>query len=85
MEGVRRHDELKVAAAVVPDQARLKATGKAHTCLSDEDPDFAVVVWKQAAGGRSALECESAISTDSYRVRRLLAHWVDEGALQPAA
>jgi hypothetical protein len=29
-------------------------------------------------------ECESSISVDSYRVRRLAAYWVEEGALQTA-
>jgi uncharacterized protein DUF4388 len=81
MDGVRRHDEFKRAAASVPDAARLTATGKPHTSPDDEDPDFGVLVWKQIVSGKTAQECESTIATDSYRVRRLLARWVEEGAL----
>jgi len=81
MEGVRRHDELRRAAAVVPDGVRLKATGKPRTTVPDEDSDFETLLWTEVAAGRTALECEARIATDSYRVRRLLAHWVEEGAL----
>lgn len=81
LEGVRRHDEFKRAAALVPDQAPLKATGTPQTPLSDESEDFTEVVWTKASSGMTAVECEGNISSDSYRVRRLLAHWVEEGAL----
>ena len=81
MEGVRRHDEFRRAAAVVPDGARLKATGKPRTTIPDEDPDFATLIWTEVAAGGTPLDCEARIATDSYRVRRLLAHWVEEGAL----
>ena len=81
MEGVRRHDEFRRAAAVVPDGAQLKATGKPRTNVPDEDPEFGARLWTEVAAGRTPLECEGRIATDSYRVRRLLAHWVEEGAL----
>ena len=81
MEGVRRHDELRRPTAVVPDGARLKATGKARTMVADEDAAFGELVWTEATAGRTPLECEARSATDSYRVRRLLAHWVEEGAL----
>jgi hypothetical protein len=82
MEGVRRYDELKRAAAAVPDGARLQATGKPHTTPDDEDPDFATLVWKHAISGKTAQECEAEIHVDSYRVRRLLASWLEQGALR---
>jgi uncharacterized protein DUF4388 len=84
LEGVRRHDEFKRAAALAPDDLTLKPTSAAFTPLSDEDPDFVHFVWSQAAKGLTARECESSIATDSYRIRRLLAHWVEEGALVAA-
>lgn len=81
LEGVRRHDELKRAAALVPDRVSLKPTGTPSTPLPDEDEDFAHLVWTKASGATPA-DCEARISADSYRVRRLLAHWVEEGALK---
>jgi hypothetical protein len=82
MEGVRRHDEFKRAAAVVPDTAQLKPTGKPHSCPESEDADFAVLVWTQVSSGKTPQRCEASINTDVYRVRRLLANWVEEGALR---
>jgi hypothetical protein len=82
LEGVRRHDEFKRAAALVPDQAVLEPTGAASTSVPDEDADFVRLVWSTAAKGASVAQCEAAIQTDSYRTRRLLAHWVEEGALK---
>jgi Domain of unknown function (DUF4388) len=82
LEGVRRHDEFKRAAALVPDTAGLEPTGAASTPLPEEDPDFIRLVWTTAAKGATVADCEAAIQTDSYRIRRLLAHWVEEGALK---
>jgi hypothetical protein len=82
LEGVRRHDEFKRAAALVPDQAVLEATGAASTSVPDEDPDFVRLVWTTAAKSATVAQCEAAVQTDSYRTRRLLAHWVEEGALK---
>jgi uncharacterized protein DUF4388 len=84
LEGVRRHDEFKRAAALVPDGAPVKATGQPSTAPPDEDEDFIHLVWGKAAAGTTAAACEASIATDSYRVRRLLAHWVEEGALAVA-
>jgi hypothetical protein len=81
LEGVRRYDELNRAAAVVPDGAPLKASGQASTPLPDEDEAFTRQLWTIAAAGTTAAQCESNTPADSYRVRRLLAHWVEEGAL----
>lgn len=82
MEGVRRHDEFKRAAALVADEARLTVAGAPHTVPEDEDPDFATLVWKQVAAGRTVRECEAETSVDPYRVRRLIARWFEEGAIQ---
>jgi hypothetical protein len=84
LEGVRRHDEFKRAAALVPDDAVIEPTGSASTPLPEEDADFIRLVWTTAAKGTTVAACEAAIQTDSYRTRRLLAHWVEEGSLKTA-
>jgi len=81
LEGVRRHDEYKRAAVLVPDQQALTPTEVPRTALEDEDPDFVHLVWTQLTRTPTAFGCETAISTDAYRIRRLLAHWLEEGAL----
>jgi hypothetical protein len=81
LEGVRRHDEFKRAAALVPDGVMLRPTGAPSTPLSDEDEDFIRLVWTKTASVSTAVECEAGIATDAYRVRRLLAHWFEEGSL----
>jgi hypothetical protein len=84
LEGVRRYDDFQRAAAVAPDTATFKPTGTQHSAPEDEDPDFTTYVWSQAASGKTPLEAEVTLSTDSYRVRRLLARWIEEGALKAA-
>lgn len=83
-EGIRRYDEYIAACALVTDDTSLRATGKKPTRLPDEtDRNFLNALWGRAVGGATALECESLVQTDAYRVRRMLAHWVEEGALEP--
>jgi len=84
LEGIRRHDELKQAVALVPDHLCLKpATARPTPDPSESDPAILREVWVKASGGAPIGEWEPQIATDAYRVRRLLAHWVEEGALQP--
>jgi hypothetical protein len=85
LEGVRRHDELKRAVTLVPDDAVLRVTGTAVSPLSDEEPDLAHAVWDKVAGGSAPAQIEALITRDSYSIRRLIAHWFEEGALAPAA
>jgi len=83
-EGMRRYDEFQQAAALVPDYACLKPSGVKPTRPPDEDDQGLLhEVWKRATGGAAALQCEADLPVDSYRVRRLLAHWVEEGSLEP--
>ena len=37
------------------------------------------------AGGVRAVDCEATFAVDSYRVRTLLAHWLETGAAAAAA
>jgi hypothetical protein len=82
LEGLRRYDELRLARALVPDQAVLKPTGLAPSGLADE-PNEALVesVWDAVVSGATPARCERKFPVDSYRIRRLLAHWVEKGAL----
>jgi hypothetical protein len=83
-EGTRRYDEFQQACMLVPDYACLRATATKPTRAPDED-DVALtrMVWQRAYSGAPALECEKDLPVDSYRVRRMLAHWIEEGALEP--
>ncbi len=84
LEGVRRHDEYLHARAVVADDIAFKAAGKPTHPEGEADAAFLRTVWTRVLAGATAAACESALPVDPYRVRRLLAHWVEEGALQPA-
>jgi len=76
---MRRYDELERARAFVPDFALLHRKGPEP--LPEEDPEeqaLAAQIWPRTAGGITPEECEAACSTDAWRVRRLLARWVEE-------
>lgn len=82
LEGMRRYDEFHRALALVPDDARFKATGKKPTDVKeDPDPELAKEVWGKAARGAPPTTLEPELSVDSYGVRRLYEHWVTEGSL----
>jgi hypothetical protein len=83
VEGVRRHDQLQRALALVPDDASFEATGKSPTSVPDEaDYDLVVALWKKVCDGATPRDIEGGLAVDSYRVFRCLAHWVEEGALR---
>jgi hypothetical protein len=81
LEGVRRHDEWRRATALVPDEAKLKPTEKPSTPLEDEKKEIHDALWQKVISGSTPAQCEESCAVDSYRVRRLLAHWVEEEAL----
>jgi hypothetical protein len=83
-EGTRRYDELQQACTIVPDYATLKPTSVRPTPLPDEhDKGLTRTIWERVASGEAALACEAGLPVDAYRVRRLLAHWLEEGSLEP--
>lgn len=85
LEGMRRYDEFQQAAALVPDDMPLKATDVKPTPHPDERDGILVKdLWTIAGRGGTARECEAQLKADSYRIRRLLAHWVETGALAAA-
>ena len=86
LEGVRRHDELQRIKAFVPDDFRAAKKDGVKPAPLDEEDDAALVreVWLKASAGTPVAECERVLPADSYRVRRLIAHWIEQGALVAA-
>jgi hypothetical protein len=83
-EGIRRHDELKQASVVAPpDVAFAPGTAKPTPAAEESDPAITREVWVKASGGRRIAEWEAEIPADAYRIRRLVAHWIEQGALRP--
>jgi hypothetical protein len=85
LEGMRRYDELQRCAALVPDDAILKqASGKPSAEPEEPDAAFQQAVFSKAVSGLQAHAIEAAVVSDSFRVRRLLARWVEDGSLKLA-
>ena len=83
LEGMRRHDELRRAALLVPDDASLEATGRPPTPVPGEsDVDFVTALWEKSSAGATPLSAEESLRVDSYRVRRAVVHWLEEGVLR---
>jgi hypothetical protein len=85
LEGMRRYDEFQRFCALVPDETVLKQT-KSKPTPEPEEPDtsFQQGVWAKAVAGLAARAIEAVVVADSFRVRRLLARWVEDGSLKPA-
>lgn len=84
LEGMRRYDELKQVCVVAADDLVLRPTATKPSPPPDEsDPAIIREVWVKASKGGKIAEWESQIAADAYRIRRLIAHWIDQGALQP--
>lgn len=83
LEAMRRYDEFQEAATLVPDTVHLEATSTRPTPHpAEKDGAFLQALWARASQGGTPLDCEDAVASDSYRIRRLLAHWVEQGALK---
>ncbi len=83
LEAMRRYDEFQEAAVLVPDTVvlvRTEVTATPHP--TEKDGSFLQAVWERASQGGTPLDCEAAVASDSYRIRRALAHWVESGALK---
>ncbi|MBN1569529.1 MAG: DUF4388 domain-containing protein [Acidobacteria bacterium] len=81
-EGKRRYDELQFARAIVPDLAQLRLK-RSHPIPDGEGEDAKLVnqIRQKIEAGTSPEECEAVCSADSWRVRSLLARWVEAGIL----
>jgi hypothetical protein len=83
LEAVRRHDEFQMAKALVPDDMKLGPAGVKPTRPEDEpDQELLRFVWARALSGVTPALCEADCRVDCYRVRRMYAHWLEEGALK---
>jgi hypothetical protein len=83
LEAMRRYDEFLETAVLVPDAAFLEKTTVTATPLPGEkDGSFLQALWEKASHGATPLDCEKTVESDSYRIRRVLAHWVEEGSLK---
>ncbi len=82
-EAMRRHDEFQQSRALVPDDLKVGPTGqKPSPPAEEEDQAFLQALWSNVIAGTTPARCETAIDSDSFRIRRALAHWLEEGALQ---
>src|SRR4029450_619878 len=83
LEGLRRYDELQRALVLVPDRAALVTTGLTPSAPSEEiNINTVTAVWDLVVAGETPLEAELETHSDSYTVRRLLCHWLEEGSLK---
>jgi len=83
LEAMRRYDEFQEAAVLVPDGVFLERTSVPATpCPGEKDGSLLQALWERASQGATPLDCEAAVASDSYRIRRVLAHWVEQGALK---
>jgi hypothetical protein len=83
LEGMRRQDELKRFCEKLPDDATLEPTDRSPTAVPQEaDIDLVTALWEKAISGATPVDCEHSLGADSFRVRRGLAHWVEEGSLR---
>lgn len=83
-ESMRRYDEFRQSRAIVPDHVSFEVTGiRPLPHPEEKDGALSRMIWNKARTGATATDCETDVPADSYRVRRLLVHWVEHGALQP--
>ncbi|HSW40772.1 MAG TPA: DUF4388 domain-containing protein [Acidobacteriota bacterium] len=79
-EGKRRYDALQRACAIVPDFSLLKRKANERAPHgAGKDIELARQLWEKMAGGASPEMCEADCLADSYRIRTILAGWVESG------
>lgn len=82
LEGLRRYDEFQLAGAVVPDDMLLKPADVKPTAHKDEKDGILVKdLWTAMGPGATPRQVEAIVAADSYRIRRMLVHWVEQGSL----
>jgi hypothetical protein len=83
LEAMRRYDEFQESAALVPDTVHLEPTStKPSAHPAEKDGTFLQALWERTSRGGTPEDIEKAVASDSYRIRRVLAHWVEQGALK---
>jgi hypothetical protein len=82
LEGLRRYDEFQLASAVVADDMLLKPADVKPTAHKDEkDGTLVKDLWTAMSPGATPRQAEAAVAADSYRIRRMLVHWLEQGSL----
>ncbi|HEV2064564.1 MAG TPA: DUF4388 domain-containing protein [Thermoanaerobaculia bacterium] len=82
LEGLRRYDEFQLASAIVPDDMLLKPADVKPTAHKGEKDGILVKdLWTAMSPGATPREAEAVVAADSYRIRRMLVHWVEQGSL----
>jgi hypothetical protein len=83
VEGLSRHDSLIRYRVLVPDGAAFRHKGPRPTPLGDEkDPALMKEVWRRTISGAAVASWEGQLPADSFRIRRLVVHWLEEGAIE---
>ncbi len=83
MEGMRRLDEYRRSCALLPGDAPLRAASQRPSRPAEEhDVALMRALWARVTAGTTAAECERESNVEFFRVRRLLAHWLVEGAVE---
>jgi hypothetical protein len=79
IEGTRRYDELQRERAIVPDSSFLIPTRSGRRPQPNgENASFLEQLWNRVSAGATPDQCEGSCQSDAYRVRTLLARWVEE-------
>ncbi|MEO8216826.1 MAG: DUF4388 domain-containing protein [Acidobacteriota bacterium] len=82
-EAMRRYDEFRQASVIVPDDVAFELTGiRPQSPPEEHDASMIRAIWDKLRSGATASQCEADVATDAHRVRRLLVHWVEQGAIQ---
>ena len=83
VEGMRRYDGYLRASALVSDGASFTPTEtEAMPHPQEADGQLFQDLWNRVSAGATAAESEAAILKDPFRIRRLIAHWLEQGALE---
>ena len=83
LEGMRRWDELQMMLALAPDDVSFRPTGSRPTRHPQEnDPQFLREIWVRASSGQPLGAWENEIRADSWRIRRIVARWVEDESLR---
>jgi hypothetical protein len=84
LEGIRRYDEFQQLRGILPDEVHLVAKAAQPAQLPEEkDGLFFRELWNAVRSGATPHQCETMLAMDSYRIRRLLVHWIESGSVQP--
>lgn len=82
MEAMRRFDEFQRLQALVPDRAVVApGEGKPVAPPGESDGELIRRLWGVVRRTATIAECEREAGVDAYRVRGVLAHWLEQGAL----